>query len=88
MAQNQKPSLGYPHIEKLIDSEDFNQINKTFKETYEKLEKVAKAKRGLGKGNEAKKGMRALEKCSELLKELLQIKYRLQEELKKQAKKE
>lgn len=87
MPETPKPSLGYPNVEKLIDSEDFNQVNRIFNETYEKLEKISKDKRGLGKGKEAKKGMRALEKCSELLKELLQMKYRLQEELKKQAKK-
>lgn len=87
MAEAPKPSLGYPRVEKLIDSEDFDEINRSFQQAYTGLEKIAKEKRGLGKGKEAKKAMRALEKCSELLKELLQIKYRLQEELKKQAKK-
>lgn len=87
MADAPKPSLGYPHVEKLIDSEDFNEVNRSFQKAYADLEKVSKAKGGLGKGREAKKAMRALEKCSELLKELLQIKYRLAEEIKKQAKK-
>lgn len=87
MAQPQRASLGYPNIEKLIDSEDFAAVNKAFKNAYEDLEKLARAKGGLRKSKEAKKAMHALEKCSELLKELLQIKYRLQEELKKQPKK-
>ncbi|MBI4125802.1 MAG: hypothetical protein HY609_04710 [Deltaproteobacteria bacterium] len=87
MADAPKPSLGYPHVEKLIDSEDFDEINRSFQKAYADLEKISKEKRGLGKGKEAKQAMQALEKCSELLKELLQIKYRLQEEIKKQAKK-
>lgn len=87
MPETQKPSLGYPFVEKLIDSEDFDNVNRAFKEAYENLEKIAKEKGGVKKSGEAKKAMRALEKCSELLKELLQLKYRLQDELKKQAKK-
>lgn len=86
MANAQKPSLGYPHVEKLIDSEDFGEINKAFKSAYERLEEISKEKGGVRKNKEAKKAMQALEKASELLKELLQIKYRLQEELGRQAK--
>ena len=40
MVETAKPSLGYPHVEKLIDSEDFGQINAAFKNAYEKLEKM------------------------------------------------
>lgn len=87
MAEAPQPSLGYPHVEKLIDSEDFEGVNHAFQKCYADLEKIAKAKRGLGKAKEAKKAMRALEKCSELLKKLLQIKYQLAEEIKKQAEK-
>ncbi len=87
MALEQKPSLGYPHVEKLIDSEDFNQVNRIFKEAYEGLDKISKEKGGLRKSKEAKKAMQALEKASELLKELLKMKYRLQEEVSKQSKK-
>ncbi|OGQ05565.1 MAG: hypothetical protein A2W61_05360 [Deltaproteobacteria bacterium RIFCSPLOWO2_01_44_7] len=87
MAPTQQTTVGYPHIEKLIDSEDFNGLNKAFADAYEKLEKVYKDKKGMGKGKEAAKAMRALEKCSELLKELLKVKYHLKEQIAKQAKK-
>lgn len=87
MVDTPKPSLGYPHVEKLIDSEDFEEVNRSFQETYTGLEKIAKERRGLGKGKEARLAMRALEKCSELLKELLQMKYRIHEEVTRQAKK-
>ena len=87
MVETAKPSLGYPHVEKLIDSEDFGQINAAFKNAYEKLEKMSKEKGGLRKSGEAKKAMKAIEKALELLKELLKMKYRLQEELSRQAKK-
>lgn len=87
MADVQKPSLGYPNVENLIDSEDFEKVNRAFKNAYEGLEKISKEKGGVRKSKEAKKAMGALEKCSELLKELLRVKYRLQEELKKETKK-
>ncbi len=86
MAQTEQTSLGYPNIEKLIDSEDFKDINAVFSKAYRELEKASKEKGGLKKSKEAKKAMKALEKVSELLKELLQVKYRLQEELAKKKK--
>ncbi|MDO8494177.1 MAG: hypothetical protein Q7S68_02445 [Deltaproteobacteria bacterium] len=85
MATEQKATLGYPLVEKLIDSEDFNEVNKAFQSAYKDLESLSKVKGGLRKSGEAKKAMVALEKASELLKELLKIKYRLQEEVAKQA---
>lgn len=87
MVQAVKSTAGYPNVEKLIDSEDFGALNKAFSKAYGELEKVAKAKGGLKTEREAKKAMQALDKVSELLKELLQIKYRLQEELSKKTKK-
>ena len=80
-------TLGYPHVEKLIDSEDFSQLNRDFETAYNGLEKIAADKSGMKTKKEAKKAMRAIEKVSELLKELLQIKYRLQEEIKGSEKK-
>ena len=87
MAQPAQTSVGYPEIEKLIDSEDFNKLNASFADAYQKLEKISKEKKGLGKNRDAKKAMKALENIAELLKELLKIKYRLQEQVSKQAKK-
>lgn len=82
-----QPTVGYPNIEKLIDSEDFNEINRSFTTAYKELEKISKEKKGLKKNKEAKKAMQALEKVIDLLKELLQIKYRMQENLPKGTKK-
>lgn len=87
MANGAKTTLGYPRVEKLIDSEDFDEINSSFKKAYEDLESASRQKGGLKKGQAAKKGMLALEKAAELLKELLKIKYRLQEEVAKAGKK-
>jgi hypothetical protein len=64
----------YPAIEKLIDSEDFESINKNFGLAYEELEKLSKQK-GLGSASQAKKAMKALEKVMDLLKDLLKLKY-------------
>lgn len=87
MAEATPKTVGYPNIEKLIDSEDFESVNKEFEKAYKELEKIAAEKKGIKAQKEAKKGMVALEKVMELLKELLQIKYRLQEEADKQLKK-
>lgn len=73
------PTAGYPAIEHLIDTEDFSEINVRFKEAYDKLEEVYKHKRGLKKSRDAKKGMKAIELVMELFRELLTIKYKLQE---------
>jgi len=34
--------LGYPKIEELIEYENFEEVNKSFSESYEKLEKLKK----------------------------------------------
>lgn len=73
------PTSGYPSIEHLIDTEDFSEVNARFKEAYDKLEEVYKHKRGLKKSREAKKGMKAIELVMDLFRELLTIKYKLQE---------
>lgn len=76
-------SAGYPAIEKLIDSEDFSKVNAAFERTYNDLSSEAKVKRGLKKSRDAKKAMRAIELTINLFKELLEIKYRIQELLKR-----
>ncbi len=73
------PTAGYPEIERLIDTEDFSDVNKQFQDAYDKLEEIAKHKRGLKKSREAKKAMKAIELTMELFRELLTIKYRLQD---------
>lgn len=87
MAASTQPASGYANIEKLIDSEDFNEINRSFTAAYKELEVISREKKGLKRNKEAKKAMVALEKVVDLLKELLQIKYRMQEHLAKGTKK-
>ncbi len=73
------PTAGYPEIERLIETEDFSEVNVKFKEAYDKLDEIAKHKRGLKKSREAKKAMKSLDLVMDLFRELLTIKYRLQE---------
>ncbi|MBI2343176.1 MAG: hypothetical protein HYV02_02385 [Deltaproteobacteria bacterium] len=71
-------SAGYPAVEDLIDSENFDAINVAFEKAYSTLEQVARQRGGLRTPKQAKKAMKAIEIVMELLKELLAIKYRLQ----------
>ena len=88
MAKNEEPiTAGYPRIEKLIETENFDEVNKSFGLTYDELQKTAKLKSGLGKGKTAKKAMRAYELAMDLFKELLKIKYQMMEVMKKEGNK-
>lgn len=72
-------SAGYPAVEKLIDTENFGEVNKAFEKAYKELDEINRKKKGLKKGRDAKKAMKAIEHVVDLFKELLEIKYRLQE---------
>jgi len=76
-------TAGYPAVEKLIETEDFSEINSVFEKAYNDLSEVARVKRGLKKSREAKKAMRSIELVMTLFKELLEIKYRINALLKK-----
>jgi hypothetical protein len=82
--KNEAVTAGYSRIEALVESEDFDAVNRSFGEAYEELQKVAKQKSGLGKGKAAKKAIRAYELVMELFKELLKLKYQMMEVLKKE----
>lgn len=69
----------FPEIERLIESEDFERVNKTFTSAYEELERLAKSKGGMGTSRDAKKAMKALERVMDLLRELLKVKYQIQQ---------
>jgi hypothetical protein len=85
MAKNEESvTAGYPRIEKLVESENFDAVNQSFGTAYDELQKIAKQKSGLGKGKAAKKAMRAYELTMDLFKELLKIKYQMLEVLKKE----
>jgi hypothetical protein len=75
-------SAGYPAVERLIDTEDFSEINQIFEKAYKDLDQVARSKRGLKKSREAKKAQRSIELVMALFKELLEIKYRINAMLK------
>jgi len=68
----------FPEIEKLVESEDFDRINRSFTAAYEELERVGKSSGGMGKSRDAKKAMKALERVMDLLRELLKVKYQIQ----------
>ncbi len=53
-------------------------MNRDFTKAYEELEKMSKMK-GLGKSADAKKGMRAIEKVMDLLRDLLRMKFQMVE---------
>ncbi len=85
MAKNQEnPTAGYSRIEQLVESENFEEINKSFGQAYQELQKIAKQKSGLGKGKAAKRAMRAYELVMDLFKELLKLKYQMMETIKKE----
>ena len=83
--QEEPLTAGYPRIEKLIETEDFDAVNKSFAVSFEELQKIAKQKSGLGKGKAAKKAMRSYELTMDLFKELLKLKYQMMEVLKKEG---
>jgi len=76
--------VGYPRIERLIDTEEFDSVNKSFASAYGELEKISRQKAGLGKAKQAKKAMKSYELAMDLLKELLRLKYQMQEAVKQQ----
>ncbi len=80
-------SAGYPVVERLIDTEDFNSINGAFERGYGELYELSRRKRSFKTQKDVKRAMRALELTLELFRELLAIKYRLQEESAKRSKK-
>lgn len=78
-------SMGYPNVEKLIDTEDFGELNQTFESIYKELDEISNKNKGLRTSREARKVMKAVEQITDLLKELLAVKYKLQEMLKKEG---
>lgn len=72
-------TVQFPEIERLVESEDFDRINKSFTAAYEELERLTKAKGGMGKSRDAKKAMKAIERVMDLLRELLKVKYQIQQ---------
>lgn len=85
---NRESGLGYPKVEQLIETEDFESINKSFAESYDKLEKIKEDRSGgLKKQKSAQKAMKAYEMTTQLMNELLQVKYQLVKMRKEQEQK-
>ena len=70
---------GYPAVEKLIDTENFDEVNGAFEDAYAQLAVIAKKKGGMKTQRDIKRAMKALELTMDLFRELLSIKYKLQE---------
>ena len=81
----QSITAGYPRIEKLIETEKFDEVNKSFGVSYEELKAISKKKTGLGPGKAATKAMKAYELATDLFKELLKLKYQILEVIKKEG---
>lgn len=76
-AATEGPLASYPEIEKLIDSENFDTVNKNFSKAYDLLDKIGREAGGLKKSKEAKRAMKSIERVMDLLRELLKLKYQL-----------
>jgi len=70
--------MGYPRVEKLIETEEFAEVNEAFETAYAELGDVVSKSRSIKKGKDAKKAMKAMELTMDLFRELLEIKYQLQ----------
>ena len=80
--------LGYPIIEKLIETEDFSGVNQTVSACYDKLEKMLKAKSGgLKKQKNVRAALKAYDLTIDLIRELLKTKYNLAKKQQAEAKK-
>ena len=66
--------LRYPALEKLIESEEFDELNEIFLGSYEKLEKITKGKGDVARKKAAKKAMRSLELTMNLLRDFMRMK--------------
>ncbi|MBI2339084.1 MAG: hypothetical protein HYU99_01795 [Deltaproteobacteria bacterium] len=71
-----KVPLGYPTIERLIETEDFSKVNQTVSACYDKLEKMLKGKGGgLSKQKGIRAALKAYDLTIDLLRDLLKVKY-------------
>lgn len=84
--ESEEVTAGYPRIERLVETEDFDAVNRSFGKAFEELQSIAKKKSGFVKGKQARKAMRAYELTMELFQELLKLKYQMLEAIKKNEK--
>lgn len=68
--------LGYPVIEKLIESEDFKTVNQSISNSYDTLERMLKNKAGgLKKQKAIRQALKAFDLTIDLIRTLLKTKY-------------
>lgn len=83
----QRRLLGYPIMEKLIETEDFAKVNKTMSVCYDTLERMLKAKSsGLQKKKHIRQALKAYDLTIDLIRDLLKIKYEIIQRAQKEAK--
>lgn len=76
--KKEKAVLGYPHIEQLLETENFDGINQSFAKAYDSLQTIMNERgSGLKKQKDARKAMKAYELTTDMIKELLKVKYQL-----------
>lgn len=78
-AQGKTLSVGYPAVEDLIESENFDTVNQALETAYKALDELSSSKGGLKTSKNARKAMKSIELVMDLLRELLVIKYQMQE---------
>ncbi len=78
-------ALGYPLIEKLIESEDFTKVNLSMSQSYDTLERMLKQKGGLKKQKALRQAIKAYDLTIDLIRFLLKTKYELFEKTKPAA---
>ncbi len=86
--KTEEKRFGYPTIEALLDSENFDKLNASFNAGYVKLTAIIDNKSSTIKAQkDARLAMKAYELTTDLLKELLKLKYVVQDQMKKNQKK-
>ena len=83
-----KFTMGFPLIENLIETENFDDLNKSFLDAYSKLEGISKNDKNATRRKQAKKAMKCYEKTMDLLRELLGVKEQMIKQLQEQQKKD
>lgn len=71
-------SAGYPIIEKLIETEDFNKVNKTISASYDTLERMQKNKTGgLKRQKAVRQALKSYDLTIDLIRYLLKTKHEM-----------
>lgn len=84
-SSSKKTLPGYPIIEKLIETEDFSQVDQTMSVSYEALQRLLKQRTGGMKAQrQVRQAVKAFDLTLDLMKILLKTKYEMIEKIEKQ----